>query len=113
MAWTRATCGRLEMRYIYSVDIVYNNFPWPGADEGQKERIAALAQGVLDARALFPNASLADLYDPNSMPPDLAKAHRTLDAAVMKLYGFAKDMSEAEVVAGLMGRYARLITDSG
>jgi hypothetical protein len=107
-AWTRATCGRLEMRYSYSNTVVYNNFPWPEATEEQKEKIAALAQGVLDARKLFPGSSLADLYDPRTTPPELLKAHRALDAAVMRLYGFAKDMPEAEVVAALMERYARL-----
>jgi hypothetical protein len=107
-AWARATCGRLEMRYRYSKDVVYNNFPWPEATEEQKGKIAALAQGVLDARNLFPGSSLADLYDPRTTPPELLKAHRALDAAVMRLYGFPAGMAEAEVVAGLMERYARL-----
>jgi hypothetical protein len=108
MAWTRAVCGRLEMRYVYSVGIVYNNFPWPEATEEQKKKIAALAQAVLDARALFPNASLADLYDPNSTPFELAKAHRALDAAVMRLYGFRAGAPEAEIVAELMERHRAL-----
>jgi hypothetical protein len=107
-AWARAVCGRLGMGYSYSNTVVYNNFPWPDADEGQKAKIAALAQGVLDARALFPSATLADLYGPLTTPPELLKAHRALDAAVMKLYGFGAGMAEAEVVAGLMERYARL-----
>jgi hypothetical protein len=108
MAWTRAVCGRFGTGYRYSVGIVYNNFPWPEATEEQRAKIAALAQGVLDARALFPGSSLADLYDPRTTPPELLKAHRALDAAVMKLYGLPAGMAEAEVVAGLMERYARL-----
>jgi len=104
-AWMRAVCGRLEMRYRYSKDIVYNNFIWPNATDEQKTTIEKLAQGVLEARAKFPESSLADLYDPLAMPPELLKAHRELDKAVMKLYGFGKDVSEAEIVAELMGRY--------
>jgi hypothetical protein len=108
-AWTRAVCGRLEMRYRYSKDIVYNNFPWPNATDGQKAMIEKLAQGVLDARAKFPESSLADLYDPPSMPPELVKAYRELDKEVMKLYGFGNAMSEADVVVELMGRYQILL----
>jgi hypothetical protein len=108
MTWTRATCGRIGIGYSYSNTIVYNNFPWPEATEEQRVKIAALAQAVLDARAQSPGSSLADLYDPRTTPPGLLKAHRALDAAVMKLYGFQAGMAEAEVVAGLMGRYARL-----
>jgi len=109
MAWTRAVCGRLEMRYRYSKDIVYNNFPWPGVTDEPKAKIEELAQAVLDARALFPDACLADLYDPPTMPSELVKAHRDLDRAVMKLYGFKKDMNEAEIVAALMERYKKLL----
>ncbi|MCL2020519.1 MAG: class I SAM-dependent DNA methyltransferase [Betaproteobacteria bacterium] len=109
MAWMRAVCGRLEMRYRYSKDIVYNNFPWPDASNEQKANIEKLAQAILDARALFPDSSLADLYDPLTMPPNLLKAHNNLDRAVMKLYGFAKDMTEAEIVAALMERYKKLV----
>jgi hypothetical protein len=105
MAWTRAVCGRLGAGYRYSKDIVYNNFPWPDAADEQKAEIEKLAQGVLDARAQFPKSSLADLYDPLAMPLELQKAHAALDRAVMKLYGFGKEMAEAEVVAELMGRY--------
>ncbi|MCL1894781.1 MAG: hypothetical protein FWG02_11240 [Holophagaceae bacterium] len=108
-AWTRAICGRLEMRYRYSGSIVYNNFPWPDATDKQKAVVEKLAQSVLDARAKFPKSSLADLYDPLTMPPDLRKAHNTLDKAVMKLYGFDKDMSEPEIVAELMEMYQRLV----
>jgi hypothetical protein len=108
MAWTRAVCGRLEMRYRYSKDIVYNNFPWPEATNKQKADIEKLAQRILDARAKYPDSSLADLYA-LSMPPDLTKAHRALDKAVMKLYGFGKDMTEPEIVAELMERYKKLL----
>ncbi|MDR1829671.1 MAG: hypothetical protein LBQ76_02770, partial [Candidatus Fibromonas sp.] len=108
-AWMRAVCGRLEMRYRYSKDIVYNNFPWPNATDVQKAMIEKLAQGVLDARAKFPESSLADLYDPLSMPPELLKAHRELDKAVMKLYGFGNAMSEADVVVELMGRMEKIM----
>ena len=107
MVWMRAVCGRLEMRYRYSNDVVYNNFPWPEAADEQKAAIEALAQGVLDARAQFPGSSLADLYDPLAMPPALKKAHESLDRAVMKLYGFTPQntLSEAACVAKLMERY--------
>ena len=105
-AWTRAICGRLEMRYRYSKDIVYNNFPWPQAAKEQQAEIEKLAQGILDARENFlPESSLADLYDPLTMPPDLLKAHKTLDYAVMKLYDFGRNATEATIVAELMGRY--------
>jgi len=106
MVWMRAVCGRLEMRYRYSKDVVYNNFPWPEATPEQKAAIEALAQGVLDARAQFPGSSLADLYDPLTMPPALKKAHESLDRAVMKLYGFTPQNtpSEAACVAKLMER---------
>ena len=107
MAWTRVVCGRLKSDYQYSAKIVYNNFPWPEATEAQQEKIAALAQGVLDARALYPECSLADLYDPLTMPPELVTAHRKLDAAVEKAYGrsFADD---AERVAFLFEKYREL-----
>jgi hypothetical protein len=107
MAWTRTVCGRLKSDYRYSNKLVYNNFPWPEATEVQQEKIAALAQGVLDARALYPECSLADLYDPLTMPPELVTAHRKLDAAVEKAYGrsFADD---AERVAFLFEKYREL-----
>jgi len=110
MAWTRAVCGRLKSDYRYSKDIVYNNFPWAQADDKQKADIEKLAQAVLDARGMYPTSSLADLYDPLTMPPGLLKAHRTLDTAVMKLYGFPvkKDFTEADCVAALMEMYQKL-----
>ena len=109
-AWTRAVCGRLKSDYRYSKDIVYNNFVWPDATEEQQAEIETLAQAVLDARANYPESSLADLYDPLTMPPDLLKAHQNLDRAVMKLYGFPiKDFTEADCVARLMELYQKKI----
>jgi type I restriction-modification system DNA methylase subunit len=105
-AWMRAVCGRLKSDYSYSNTIVYNNFPWPDAAGKQKAEIEKLAQGILDARAKFPKSSLADLYDPLAMPPELLKAHNALDKAVMKLYSFPKDMSEPDMVARLMEMYS-------
>jgi hypothetical protein len=110
MAWIRAVCGRLKSDYRYSRDIGYNTFPWPESTDEQKATIEKLAQDVLDARSLHPDNSLADLYDPLTMPPELLKAHRDLDRAVMKLYGFVvKDTTEASCVAALMGRYKALV----
>ena len=109
MAWMRVVCGRLEMRYRYSKDVVYNNFPWPEVDEQQRQRIAQTAQAILDARALYPDSSLADLYDPITMPPELLKAHRDNDRAVMAAYGFAPNMPEPEIVARLFTLYSELI----
>ena len=107
MAWMRAVAGRLEMRYRYSNKLVYNNFPWPTPSEEQKEQIEACAQAVLDARALYPDCSLADLYDPLTMPTELRKAHRELDAAVERAYG-RKFESDAERVAHLFELYRSL-----
>ena len=106
MAWMRVISGRLEMRYRYT-PAIYNNFPWPEATEAQQTRIEELAQGVLDARALYPDSSLADLYDPLTMPPELVAAHRKLDAAVEKAYG-RKFRDDAERVAYLFERYSEL-----
>lgn len=109
MAWMRTVCGRLEMRYRYSKDIVYNNFPWPEVSEGVKERIAATAQGILDARELYPDCSLADLYDEVTMPQELRKAHQANDKAVMAVFGYKVSMTEPEIVADLMKRYQELV----
>ncbi|MBQ6064991.1 MAG: methylase [Prevotella sp.] len=112
MAWMRAVCGRLEVSYRYSKDIVYNNFPWPNPTEGQKTKIEQTAQAILDARALYPNASLADLYDELTMPVELRKAHQQNDRAVMAAYGFdAKTMTEDRVTAALFRLYQQLSTD--
>ena len=108
MAWMRTVCGRLKSDYRYSKDVVYNNFPWPEVDEEQRARIAQTAQGILDARALYPDSSLADLYDPITMPPELLKAHRENDRAVMSAYGFPATMAESEIVARLFDLYSQL-----
>jgi hypothetical protein len=109
MAWTRYTCGRLESRYQYSVTIVYNNFPWPDAPtDKQHAAVEAAAQAVLDARAQFPQSSLADLYDPLTMPPALVKAHQALDRAVDACYRKAAFTSDAQRVEFLFERYQQL-----
>ena len=109
MAWMRAVCGRLEMRYRYSKDIVYNNFPWPNPTEEQKQKIEQTAQAILDARALYPDSSLADLYDELTMPVELRKAHQDNDRAVMQAYGFpVKTMTESQCVAELFKMYQKL-----
>ena len=105
----RTVAGRLKSDYRYSKDIVYNNFPWPSPTDEQKAKIEQTAQGILEARALYPDSSLADLYDPLTMPPELQKAHRENDKAVMQAYGFSiKDTSEADCVAALMKMYQEL-----
>ena len=107
MAWIRTVCGRLEMRYRYSKDVVYNNFPWPDADEAAQKRIEQSAQAILDARALYPDSSLADLYDPVLMPAELREAHRHNDSAVMAAYGFSQKITESECVAALFNLFAQ------
>lgn len=109
MDWMRAVCGRLEMRYRYSKDIVYNNFPWPMPTEVQKAKIEKTAQAILDARALYSECSLADLYDELTMPIELRKAHQANDRAVMETYGFAPDMAEEQIVAELLKMYQKLL----
>ena len=106
MAWMRAVCGRLKSDYSYSNSIVYNNFPWPEPTEAQKAKIEQTAQAILDARALYPDSSLADLYDEVLMPPELRKAHQNNDRAVMQAYGFdIKTTTESKCVAELMRLY--------
>ena len=117
MAWMRAVCGRLEMRYRYSKDIVYNNFPWCNPTDEQKAKIEKTAQGILNAREKHPNSSLADLYNDLTMPPELRKAHQENDKMVMEAYGFKKKdengktrwLTEPETVAELMKMYQELI----
>lgn len=109
MAWMRAVCGRLKSDYSYSNTIVYNNFPWPTPTDEQKARIEQTAQAILDARELYPDCSLADLYDEATMPPELRKAHQQNDKAVMQAYGFwGKLNSESACVAELMRMYQLL-----
>lgn len=109
MAWTRATCGRLKSDYSYSNTIVYNNFPWPNPTDAQKAKIEQTAQAILNARALYPDSSLADLYDELTMPTELRRAHQDNDRAVMQAYGFdVKTMTESNCVAELFKLYQQL-----
>src|SRR5690606_31106381 len=108
MAWMRAITGRLESRYMYSVGVVYNCFPWPELGDGAKARLNSLAQAVLDARALRPNATLADLYDPDLMPPGLRRAHRELDDHVDRLYKAGSFASDQDRVNHLFHLYAEM-----
>lgn len=113
MAWMRTVCGRLKSDYRYSKDIVYNNFPWCNPTPEQKTKIEQTAQAILDARAKYPDCSLADLYDETTMPPELRKAHQANDKAVMQAYGFwGKLNSESECVAELMKMYQKLTEQS-
>ena len=111
MDWVRYVCGRLESRYRYSNEIVYNNFPFPlHVSEVQEQNIEKLAQAILDARAQFPSASLADLYHPLTMPPVLLKAHEALDKAVDKLYKKEGFKTDTERVAHLFELNRNLTT---
>ena len=104
MAWMRSVGGRLKSDYDYSIKIVYNNFIWPEVNDAQKSAVTAAAQAVLDARTKYPDSTLADLYDPLTMPPELSKAHTKLDALVDKLYGRVFT-SDTDRVAHLFERY--------
>jgi hypothetical protein len=116
-AWVRYTCGRIKSDFRYSKDIVYNNLPWPDSPSGkQRTAIETAAQGVLDARAQFPDASLADLYDPLTMPPALVKAHQKLDAVVDAAYlaksnrkGFKSDAERVAFLFELYQKYTSLL----
>ena len=111
MAWVRSVCGRLKSDYRYSAGIVYNNFPWPQhPKERQKQAIEKVAQGVLEARAKYPESSLAVLYDPLTMPPDLVKAHRKLDAAVDAAYARKKFSADSDRLAFLFELYQQIIS---
>ena len=113
MAWMRQTCGRMKSDFSYSNTIVYNNFPWPDSPTAtQRQNIETAAQAVLDARAAFPDSSLADLYDPLTMPPALVKAHQKLDAAVDASYGkkvFKNDAERVEFLFTLYQQYTSLL----
>ena len=115
MAWMRAVCGRMKSDYRYSANIVYNNFPWPEPTNQQRQKIEQTAQAILDARALYPDCSLADIYDELTMPPELRKAHQQNDMAVMQAYGFTKGSeafkSEAACVAELMKLYQKKVEE--
>jgi hypothetical protein len=109
MDWMRLTAGRLESRYSYSNSIVYNNFPWPeNPTEKQKQVVEAAAQNVLDVRAKFPESSLADLYDPNTMPPELVKAHQALDKAVDLCYRPQPFINETKRIEFLFELYDKI-----
>ena len=113
MAWMRAVCGRLKSDYRYSKDVVYNNFPWPTPTDAQKAKVEQTARAILDARTLYPDASLADLYDETTMPSELRKAHQQNDKAVMLSYDFSvKDMTESMCVSALMKLYQTLTENS-
>ena len=115
MAWMRAVCGRLKSDYRYSKDVVYNNFPWPKLNDQQKSKIEHTAQAILDARALYPESCMAELYDEVLMPPELRKAHQDNDKAVMQAYGFTKDhpafSSESACVAELKKMYQQKVQE--
>ncbi|MBR3286649.1 MAG: methylase [Bacteroidales bacterium] len=104
----RVVCGRLKSDFRYSKDIVYNNFPWPTPTEEQKARIEQTAQAILDARQAYPDASMADLYGNLILFPELLKAHRANDSAVLEAYGFPKDATESDIVARLFKMYQEL-----
>src|SRR5699024_7914250 len=111
MAWMRAVCGRLKSDYRYSKEIVYNTFPWPNPTDAKKIKIEQTAQAILEARAQYPDYSLADMYGEKMyLFPELLKAHQNNDRAVMQAYGFSiKDMTESSCVAELMKMYQGLV----
>ena len=109
MAWVKVVCGRLRNSYRYSGTVVYNNFIWPNPTPTQKGKIEEAAQEVLEARKLYPDSTLADLYDPNTMPPELAKAHENLDKVVKAAYGNKGFETEEEIVASLMKLYKEAV----
>lgn len=108
MDWVKTVCGRLKSDYRYSAGVVYNNFPWPSIDDKQKEKISKTAQAILDARKSYPDSSLADLYDPLTMPVELRKAHEANDKAVLQAYGLKPSASESEIVQHLFKMYEEL-----
>ena len=117
-AFMRAISGRLKSDYRYSNTLVYNNFPIPDFNEKTREKISQTAQAILDARALYPDSSLADLYDELTMPPELRKAHQANDKAVMQAYGMTKEvdgkktwLTESETVARLFEMYEELVSE--
>ncbi|MEG4234821.1 hypothetical protein QUA40_22365 [Microcoleus sp. Pol11C3] len=109
MTWVKYVCGRLESRFRYSKDIVYNNYPFPeNVSDKQKQKVETAAQKVLDTRAKYPDSSLADLYDPLTMPPDLVKAHQALDKAVDLCYRPQPFVSELNRIEYLFSLYEAL-----
>lgn len=112
MAWVKTVCGRIKSDYRYSIKTVYNNFPWPDVTEEQKAKIESTAQAILDAREKYPDASMADLYGKLIVFPDLMKAHRANDAAVLEAYSFPKDATESDIVARLFKMYQNLVNQN-
>ena len=108
MNWMKTICGRLKSDYRITKNNVYNNFPWPKIENEQKEKLSKTAQGILDARKLYPDSSLADLYDPLTMPVELRKAHEANDKAVLKAYGLKPSTTEQEIVQRLFEMYEEL-----
>lgn len=106
--WLKNFCGRLKSDYRYSNTIIYNNFPWPTVGDKQEQNISETAQGILNTRKLYPDSSLADLYDPLTMPVELRKAHEANDKAVLKAYGLKPSVSEDEIVQRLFEMYEEL-----
>ena len=111
MAWMRLLAGRMKSDYSYSKDIVYNNFPWPTPSDEQKGNIIQTAQAIINARNLYQDSSLSDLYDPLTMPVELRKAHEANDKAVMRAYGFSSDLKEYEIVDELMRMYQKMLDE--
>jgi hypothetical protein len=111
--WNATVSGRLESRFRISAEITYNNYPWPARDDAQRVAIEAAAQGVIDARAKHPDQTLADLYNPLAMPPDLLKAHEQLDRVVLAAYGLKPSATDAEVLSALFGRYEEMTAPMG
>lgn len=109
-AWMRVVSGRFGPSYNYANTLVYNTFPWPNVKDSQRVKVEETAQNILNARALFPDRSLAQLYDDDKMPIELRKAHRANDAAVLEAYGFPKDATESDIVARLFKMYQELTT---
>ena len=109
MAWMRTVCGRLEMRYRYSASIVYNTFPWPTVSEEQKKAVSELADMVLNIRNMYPDKTLAEMYDPDKMPEPLAEAHHNLDVAVDSLYRNTPFESDEERLQLLFKLYEKLV----
>ena len=108
MAWMRAVCGRLKSDYRITKDNVYNNFPWPSPTKEQMENISQTAEGILVARELYPTVSFAQMYGKMILFPELMKAHRANDAAVLEAYGFPKDATESDIVSRLFKMYQEL-----
>lgn len=109
MVWVRAIGGRLEERYRYSIEIIYNNFPWPTVSEKQKQKVEELAQEILNARNRYPSSTYKQLYKIETMPDDLLTAHQNLDKYVARLYGVSSSATDKECLIELLHRYSKLV----